>query len=104
MLPSGSWATSYGLAFCRGTVYSVIRPVVWSNFASLPGRLPAAQMPNQTLFWESTPGPRRRFPGWVGGVNSVHWLVVVSNLVRFPTFQRAAHTLSFLSTAWPYGL
>src|SRR5437867_1592258 len=35
MLPSGSWATSYGLAFCRGTVYSVILPVVWSNFAQL---------------------------------------------------------------------
>src|SRR2546422_222854 len=50
ILPSGSWATSYGLAFCRGTVYSVILPVVWSNFASFPGRFPAAQMPNHILF------------------------------------------------------
>src|SRR2546428_2585397 len=101
MVPSGSWATSYGLAFCRGTVYSVILPVVWSNFASLPGRFPAAQMPNQILFCAST-FKRRTCAGYVSGAKMVHPLLCVSNFAMFPESQSAIQMLSFLSAITPY--
>src|SRR5207302_362461 len=100
MFPSGSCITSYGLAFWRGTVHSVILPVVWSSFASLPGRFPAAQMPNQMLFWAST-FKRRTCAGYVGGAKMVHPLLCVSNFAMFPESHRAIQMLSFLSAMTP---
>src|SRR5262245_4344323 len=101
MLPSGSCITSYGLAFCRGTVYSVILPVVWSSFASLPGRFPAAQIPNQMLFCAST-FKRRTCAGYVRGAKMVHPLLCVSNFAMLPESHNAIQMLSFLSAITPY--
>ena len=53
---SGTFAT-------LGSTQPSESPTAWSSFATLAGRLPAAQMPNQILLVEFTRRLRRRFPG-----------------------------------------